>query len=95
MYKVQYNEVSNTVSLSGKFDASKAQETEDVLNKITNTITIDMSELKYICSAGLGILVKNLTRLKGQGHNLVLSNLNSHIDKLFRLSKLDTVFTII
>jgi len=95
MYKVQYDENSQTVSLAGKFDASKAQETEDVLNNITNTITVDMSGLKYICSAGIGILVKNLTRLKSSGHNLYLSNLNSHIDKLFRLSKLDTVFKIL
>ena len=66
-----------------------------MLNKITDTIIVDMSGLKYICSTGIGILVKNLTRLKSEGHNLYLSNLNNHIDKLFRLSKLDTVFKIL
>jgi anti-sigma B factor antagonist len=94
MFNVEYHEESSTVSLSGKFDASKTRETEDVLNDITTTVTVDMSNLKYICSAGIGILVKNLTRLKSEGHNLYLSNLNDHIDKLFRLSRLDTVFKI-
>ena len=95
MFKIQYNEEFNTLELAGKFDASRTRETEAVLNNISSTVTVDMSDLKYICSAGIGILVKNLTRLKGEGHNLYLSNLNSHIDKLFKLSRLDTVFKII
>ena len=53
-----------------------------------------MSNLEYICSAGIGILVMTYSRLKEKGNNIYLANLNKDIKKVFKISLLDTVFEI-
>ena len=94
MFKAEYNKESQTVSLSGNFDTSKADEVKALLGSINNSITVDMSGLDFISSSGIGIMVMTYQRLKGLGENICLINLNENIKKVFRVSLLDKVFTI-
>ena len=94
MFQIEYKKDSQTVNLIGKLDTSSSTEAKDVLDKIENSITIDMADLNFICSAGIGILVNTYSRLKKKGENINLINLNSHIKKVFEVSCLDTVFDI-
>jgi anti-sigma B factor antagonist len=80
--------------MSGSFDASKAEEVKEVLERVKNTVKIDMSGLEFICSAGIGLLVMAYRKLKEKGEELYLINLNEHINKVFKLSLLDKVFNI-
>lgn len=94
MFKLEYDTNSQTIFISGSLDTSKAEEVKLILGEINNTITIDMSYLDFISSAGLGVMVMTYRRLKEKGENIYLVNLNDHIKKVFQLSLLDKLFNI-
>lgn len=94
MFNIQYQENTKTLSISGQFDHSKIKESTEIFQKINNSFTVDMKDLNYICSGGIGILVMTYSRLKEKGMNLYLTNLNEHIEKVFKVSLLDNIFTI-
>jgi anti-anti-sigma factor len=94
MFNVEYNKDSQIINLSGNLDSAKAEEVKSLLGKINNSITVDMSGLDFISSAGIGVMLLTYQRLKGIGENIYLVNLNENIKKVFRVSLLDKVFNI-
>ena len=94
MFEIEYQKNSHRLKIFGNLDASKTEEVKDILGKINETFSIDMSELNFICSAGIGVLVLTYKRLKEIGEKVYLTNLNDHIKKVFEASRLDTVFDI-
>jgi len=94
MFQVEYNKDIQTVFLRGSFDASKAEEVKEVLTRVDKSVSVDMSGLDFICSAGVGLMVMTYRKLKEKGEDICLVNLNEHISKVFKLSLLDKVFTI-
>lgn len=85
----------NEVKFIGEFDASQESLASEKLSKHEETLTIDMGDLKYISSMGLGVLVKTYHRLNENGHTLRLKNLNSHLNDVFKYTRLDQVFEFI
>ncbi len=57
-------------------------------------IVLNMDNIKYIDSAGLGILVAAHVSAKTQGASLKLSNLGSKFREVLQLTKLVTVFDV-
>ena len=55
---------------------------------------IDFSQTGYIDSSGLGVLVSLSKKIREQGGELRLANLNDDLKTLFELTKLDTLFQI-
>jgi anti-sigma B factor antagonist len=55
---------------------------------------IDFSRTGYIDSSGLGVLVSLSKKIREQGGELRLANLNEDLRTLFELTKLDTLFQI-
>lgn len=55
---------------------------------------IDFSRTAYIDSSGLGVLVSLSKKIREQGGELRLANLNDDLRNLFELTKLDTLFHI-
>lgn len=94
MFKAEYNQDIQTVFLRGNFDTSKAEEVSELFDKVEKSVTVDMSELQFICSSGIGVMVTVYSKLKEKGEDVCLVNLNDHIQKVFKLSLLDKVFTI-
>lgn len=85
----------NELKFTGRFDASQAEYATKELARITETVIIDMSELEYISSMGLGILVSTFKRLEENGKTLKLKNLNNHVRDVFKFTKLDQVLEIL
>ena len=94
MFRINFNKDTQVISLNGNFDASRADEVKLVLEQIDSSVTIDMSNLDFICSAGIGIMIMTYRRLKEKGENIYLKNLNDHIKKVFKVSLLDNIFSI-
>lgn len=94
MFSISYNKGTNNIKISGEFDTSKKDEAKEILANLTDSVTIDLSELEFISSAGIGILVMAYQNLKKQNKNFTLINLKPHIKKVFEVSLLDTVFNI-
>ena len=82
------------ILLSGRLDASQVESARSVLGTVTGTCTLDFSELEYISSLGLGVLLEAQKRLTEAGHGLVITNLSEHIADLFKLAGFDLIFEI-
>ncbi len=52
----------------------------------------DLSDVSFINSTGLGILISVLTTLRKADGDIILCGANDHVKTLFRVSKLFTLF---
>lgn len=82
------------VFLSGRLDAAQVERVRDELKSVTKSCTVDFTELDYISSAGMGVLLGTQKRLADSGHSLKLVHLNRHIREIFRIAGFDNVFSI-
>ena len=64
------------------------------LNQEERLFALDMHELKFIDSSGLGGLVAQFKQVNVQGGKLVLYGLTPFVQKLVELTKLNRVLTI-
>ena len=66
----------------------------DTIGKGQLRILLDLGEVNYIDSSGLGELVSAFTTAKNQGASLKLLKLTKKVHDLLQLTKLYTVFDI-
>ncbi len=59
----------------------------------TGRIVLDMSRVNFIDSSGLGAIV-GVMKLLGKDRRLELASLTPNVTKVFRLTRMDTVFAI-
>ena len=85
---------NGSVKFSGRLDASEADRAKAELKSINRSVTADFSELDYISSAGLGIIVETYKRLHDAGHSLRLVHLSPRIRSIFVYAGLDKVLLI-
>ena len=93
MFEIETME-DGRIRVAGRLDAAKAPRAQEALDRIDGACVIDMSELDYISSAGLGVLLRTHKRLMGAGDGLKLVNVNSHINDIFTYSGFDRLFQI-
>ena len=93
MFDIKIND-GREICLVGRLNASHSNKLEVGLDSITSNCTIDLSELEYISSAGLGSLVKTYTRLEKSGNSIKFIKMNNHIKEVFKYCGLDKVFII-
>lgn len=55
---------------------------------------VDLSNVRFINSSGIGVLVSLLTKFRNRGGELILINPSEHIHKLLIITKLSAIFTI-
>jgi anti-sigma B factor antagonist len=65
-----------------------------VIDKGFNNILLNMGEITYIDSAGLGELIAAYTTVKNRGGHLKLLNLTKRLHELMQITKLYTVFEV-
>ncbi len=83
-----------TIVLSGRFDASEADKAETFLSAVSESRTVDLGDLQYISSAGLGVLLATQKRLMAKGLGLKLVNVRGHVREVFHYSGFERVFEI-
>src|SRR5499426_743644 len=87
-----------TVAVEGQLIVGNRQELKqkvlDELERGGRKFLIDFSQTGYIDSSGLGVLVSLSKKIREQGGELRLANLNDDLKTLFELTKLDTLFHI-
>ena len=57
-------------------------------------LVIDLKQLEYIDSSGLGFLVTLHDRLERNGQHLRLVNMPSHVSRVFTITRLDKILNI-
>lgn len=58
------------------------------------TVILDFSEVPYVDSAGLGLLVTAYVTRQKSGRKMVLSGINSRVRKLFEVTRVTSLFLI-
>jgi len=82
------------VKLSGRLDAAQADRAKATLEKVNGPATIDLTDLDYVSSAGLGVLVQTYKRLLDSGYDFRLTNLKPRIRSVFVYAGLDKVLRL-
>ncbi len=84
--------------LQGEIDCTHSNELSELLRTTREStprnLVIDLSEVKYIDSSGLGVLVSERTRWVKQGYRFRLCCLNPAVQTLLQTSHLDHFFEI-
>ena len=78
--------------LEGHFLASEEQAAARVLDALDGPCTLDLTNLEYISSAGLRLLIRTQARLLESGHALRLAHPSDHVRDLFAITGLDQIF---
>ena len=84
-----YNEKELTLSVEGRIDTITSQELDDEINdELGNfdSLIMDFSDLDYISSAGLRVLILTQKKLKHDDIPFVIINVNDTIGGIFRIS---------
>jgi len=87
-----------TMKLSGEVDIYTSQGLKEKLYEVVESnkadLVIDCTDLNYIDSSGLGILIGTLKKAKSYGRNVYLNNMKDNIRKLFSITGLDKLFIV-
>ena len=80
-----------------RVDAAVAVKFKDQLREFTETpsdrIVLNLSEVEFLDSSGLGAVVGAMKQLGGE-RRMDLAGLTPGVDKVFRMTRMDTVFRI-
>jgi len=93
MFDIEFNDLGQ-IAVSGRLDAAQSAKAQEFLDQVSGECVVNMAQLEYISSAGLGVLLKTHKRLMVGSSGLQLINVNSHINDIFRYSGFDKLFNI-
>ena len=84
-------------TLKGEMDTAAAVEAEEVLKPLYQSngkdVIINCTELEYIASSGLRVLMNLLKKAKADGNRVVLKDVNAVIRDVLELTGLVSYFT--
>ena len=92
-----YDEKELTIEVEGRVDTVTAPDFENEINdEIGNfdSLILDFSNLEYVSSTGLRVLIKTQKQLKPENIPMTIKNVNDNISEIFRMSGFDKVLTI-
>ena len=89
----------NVVDMSGRITLGEGsvvlrEAVKDLLAKGQKKILLNLGDVTYIDSSGIGELVSAFTSVRNQGGELKLLNLTKKVHDLLQITKLYTVFDI-
>jgi anti-sigma B factor antagonist len=97
-FDVQKSDGITIIDVKGQLIVGNRQELKqkvlDELETGSRRFLVDFAGTGYIDSSGLGVLVSLSKKIREQGGELRLANLNEDLRTLFELTKLDTLFHI-
>lgn len=80
-----------------RIDAASAIQFKERMREVTqapsDSVLLDLSQVTFLDSSGLGAVV-GVMKMLGADRKLELSGLTPSVTKVFRLTRMDTVFTI-
>ena len=88
-----------TVTLKGRLDSLEAQGLRDTVRRLISSgcrqMSIDLTEVTFIDSAGLAVLVRTHRELQASGGELVLVRPSGeNANRIFQLTQFDQIFTM-
>jgi len=81
-----------SLRLVGRLDAASVGIARDHFEQIESSTRLDFSNLDYIASVGLGVLIAAQRRLLASGHGLTLTGMSPHLREVLTLAGFEGVF---
>ena len=85
------------VAIAGNLDSSTSPEAQKALDAVlagARTVAIDFTELDYISSAGLRVLLGAAKQLRASGGTLRMFGLNPSVREVFEISGFSTILAV-
>jgi anti-sigma B factor antagonist len=85
------------VAIAGNLDSTTSPEAQKALDAVVagaTTVALDFSELDYISSAGLRVLLGAAKKLRGSGGTLRMFGLNQSVREVFEISDFSTILAV-
>ena len=86
------------VAVRGEIDVYTAPKLRErlleVISEGHNRVVVDLTEVGFLDSTGLGVLVGALKRVRGNSGELTLAGVHERIRKIFDITGLTTVFGV-
>lgn len=92
-----YNEKELTIEIGDRVDTVTAPDLENEINDEMgnfNSLILDFTNLEYISSAGLRVLVSTQKKLKSEDIPMTIKNVNDTINEIFKMSGFDKILKI-
>ena len=88
--------LQEVLCLRGPLTGSNAPTFQNALRRedLAQTLILDLSNVPYVDSAGLGVLVSAYISRQKSGRRMVLSGLNPKVQKLFEITRVQELFLI-
>jgi anti-sigma B factor antagonist len=67
----------------------------DALSHKVQACIIDISDLRYINSSGIGVLITILTKFRNKGGDVFLMKPSENVKKLLVITKLNAIFQVV
>ena len=67
---------------------------DELLELDKSKLIIDLSDLKYMNSSGLNLLIQILTKTRIKGGDSVICHVNKKVNELLVITKLNTLFKV-
>jgi anti-sigma B factor antagonist len=67
----------------------------DALSHKASACIIDISDLRYINSSGIGVLITILTKFRNKGGDVYLMKPSENVKKLLVITKLNAIFHVV
>lgn len=80
------------ISLTGRLDSAQCDKARRFLNDIQSSVTLDCTDLKFMSSAGIGVLLVLQKRVALVGGTVALKNASHSIRDIFRYTGLEGFF---
>jgi anti-sigma B factor antagonist len=90
---VSVMDVAGRITL-GEGSSALRDALRDMVSKGQKKILLNLGEVSYIDSSGIGELVSGFTTVTNSGGSLKLLNLNKRVKDLLQITKLYTVFDV-
>ena len=97
--ETELSEIDGTriLDVSGEIDVYTAPQFKEAVNQVLDSgqkhLIINMASVTYMDSSGFGTLLSATKRLRPQGGTVNLVKCNSAIDRILRITRLNTVFS--
>ncbi|MBD3627503.1 STAS domain-containing protein [Cyclobacterium sp.] len=66
----------------------------DGIQEGVQTCIVDLSQVRYISSSGIGVLITILTKMRNNDGEVYLSSPSEHVKKLLIITKLNNIFNV-
>ena len=99
LYEEDVDEQTHVIAVRGEIHVSTAREFSERLNDAIRegkkAVILDLTDVDFIDSTGLSVLLNGLRRVMRAGGRLVLVCANPTVMRLFEITRLDSTFEIV